>query len=145
VGYAEQSMIRPQHVDKGKLNECSPRNENLNKKTRKNVNMDESWVNFKMNDRTDSTIHKNKPHKKSWKISKGGNFFFWPLCWLSVFDLRILITSLWYLPALLMRFILVNRGVSSVIHFEIYSTFIHVHILTNRTKNCGWTHVFRKD
>ena len=29
-----------------------------------------------------------------------------------------------------MRFILVNRGVSSVIHFEIYATFIHVHILT---------------
>jgi hypothetical protein len=28
-------------------------------------------------------------------------FFFWPLCCLSFFDLRILITSLWYLQTLL--------------------------------------------
>ena len=30
-------------------------------------------------------------------------FFFWPLCCLFFFDIRILITSLWYLQALLMK------------------------------------------
>jgi hypothetical protein len=47
-------------------------------------------------------------------------FFFWPLCCLFFFDIRILITSLWYLQTLLIQ-ICVQHNVYPTYHFWCFS------------------------
>ena len=52
-------------------------------------------------------------------------FFFWPLCCLFLFDIRILITPLWYLQTLLQRHLsALSRGIQYFICILIASSYV---------------------
>jgi hypothetical protein len=90
-----------------------------------------------------------------------GVLFLWPLCCLFFFDLRILITSLWYLQTLRLLQLsysmkqkhcctlcrkrtnkTMTKGKST--NNDLQNVHIKVMINTNPPKNRGWTQVLRK-